>query len=79
LGGACGTSLGYLADRCVVVLRACRMAGAAFVIVVTVKNILHVSAFVVYLARPPSVTLDAALAGGGLNIEATWLALSAFS
>jgi O-antigen ligase len=72
-----GTSLGYVADRRMV-LRACRVAGVAFAIVVTVKNVTHVPAFIAYLARPFGHPDVLSLSGGGLNLEATWLALSSF-
>lgn len=72
-----GSSLGFVADRRVV-LRACRVAGVAFVIAVTMKNILNIPAFIAYLARPLGHPDVPSLAGGGLNIEATWLALASF-
>ena len=70
-----GTSLGYVADRGVV-LRACRIAAVAFAIAVTIKNVTHVAAFIAYLARPIGHPDVPSLAGGGLNIEATWLGLA---
>ena len=72
-----GTGLGYLANRRIV-LRACRMAGVAFAIVVTVKNVAHVPVFIAYFARPFAHPDVPSLAGGGLNLEATWLALASF-
>ena len=72
-----GTSLGYVANRSIV-LRACRVAGVAFAIVVTIKNVTHLPAFIAYLARPFGHPDVLSLAGGGLNLEATWLALSSF-
>ena len=72
-----GTSLGYVANRRIV-LGACRVAGVAFAIAVTVKNVTHVPAFIAYLARPFGHPDVLSLAGGGLNLEATWLALSSF-
>ena len=72
-----GTSLGYVANR-QIVLRACRVAGVAFAIVVTAKNVTHVPVFIAYLARPFAHPDVPSLAGGGLNLEATWLALSSF-
>jgi O-antigen ligase len=71
------TTLGYLSDRGTV-LRAWRVAGVAFVIVVTVKNVTHVPAFIAYLTRPFNHPDVPSLAGGGLNLEATWLALTSF-
>ena len=71
------TSLGYVTSRDTV-LRACRVAGLAFAIAVTLKNVTHVPAFIAYLARPFGHPDVPSLAGGGLNIEATWLALSSF-
>ena len=72
-----GTSLGHITNWRIV-LRACRIAGVAFAIVVTVKNVTHAPAFIAYLARPLGHPDVPSLAGGGLNIEATWLALSSF-
>jgi putative inorganic carbon (hco3(-)) transporter len=72
-----GTSLGRITNRRIV-LRACRLAGVAFAIAVTIKNVTHVPAFIAYLARPFGHPDVPSLAGGGLNIEATWLALSSF-
>ena len=71
------TSLGYLANRRIV-LQAWRMAGVAFFIAVTVKNVTHVPEFIAYLTRPIGHPEVPSLAGGGLNVEATWLALSSF-
>jgi len=72
-----GTSLGYVANR-EIVLRACRAATVAFAIAVTIKNVTYVPAFIAYLARPIGHPEVPSLAGGGLNIEATWLGLSSF-
>ena len=58
------------------VLRACRVASIAFLAIVTAKNVQHASAFVLYLANPLGHPDVPSLAGGGLNLEATWLALS---
>jgi O-antigen ligase len=41
-----------------------------------VKNLQHLPAFVVYLANPFGHPDVPTLSGGGLNLEATWLALS---
>jgi len=71
------TSLGYVANRHIV-LWAWRAAGLAFAIVVTLKNLTHVPAFIAFLARPFGHPEVPSLAGGGLNLEATWLALSSF-
>jgi O-antigen ligase len=59
-----------------VVTRACRVASVAFLLLVTVKNTQHVPAFIAYLASPLGHPAVPTLAGGGLNLEATWLALS---
>ena len=72
-----GTGLGYVADRDIV-LRACRFAAVAFAVAVTIKNVTHVPAFIAFLARPFGHPDVPSLAGGGLNIEASWLALSSF-
>lgn len=71
VGAAIGRTLGPR-----VVLRACRAASLAFLVLVTVKNMQHVSGFVAYLANPIGHPDVPTLAGGGLNLEATWLALS---
>jgi len=71
------TSLGHITNRHVV-LRACRLAGVAFAIAVTIKNATHVPEFIAYLVRPVGHPEVPSLAGGGLNIEATWLGLAAF-
>src|SRR5262249_40044887 len=68
---------GHITNRRIV-LRACRVAGVAFAIAVTIKNVTHVPAFIAYLARPLGHPEVPSLAGGGLKIEATWLALSSF-
>jgi len=72
-----GTSLGYVANRDIV-LRACRVAAVAFAIAVTFKNATHLPAFIAYLTRPIGHPDVPSLSGGGLNIEATWLALGSF-
>ena len=59
-----------------VAIRACRFASVAFLLVVTAKNAMHAPAFLVYLANPFGHPDIPSLAGGGLNLEATWLALS---
>lgn len=59
-----------------VVIRACRLASVAFLVLVTVKNVWHLPAFVAYLANPSGHPDVPSFAGGGLNLEATWLALS---
>lgn len=58
-------------------LRACRLGSAAFLAAVTVKNVLYIQAFVLWLASPLGHPDVPSLAGGGLNLEATWLAVSA--
>jgi O-antigen ligase len=58
------------------VLRACRLAGALFLAVVTVKNAVNVQAFILWLASPLGHPDVPSLAGGGLNLEATWLAVA---
>jgi O-antigen ligase len=70
-----GTQLGRVTDVRAV-LRACRIASVAFLVIVTVKNAQHLPAFIVYLANPLGHPDVPALSGGGLNLEATWLALS---
>ena len=72
-----GTSLGYVANRDIV-LRACRVAAVAFAIAVTFKNATHLPAFIAYLTRPIGHPDVPSLSGGGLNIEATWLGLASF-
>lgn len=69
------TQLGRVTDARTV-LRACRIASVAFLIIVTVKNVQHLPAFVAYLANPFGHPDVPTLSGGGLNLEATWLALS---
>ena len=69
------TQLGRVSDA-PTVLRGCRMASVAFLLIVTVKNLQHLPAFIVYLASPLGHPDVPAFSGGGLNIEATWLALS---
>lgn len=71
VAGAVGRTLGRR-----VVLRACRAASIAFLLLVTVKNMQHVPGFVAYLANPIGHPDVPTLSGGGLNLEATWLALS---
>jgi O-antigen ligase len=61
-----------------VLLRACRLASVVFLALVTAKNAQHVPDFVAYLARPFGHPDVPSLAGGGLNLEATWVALSSF-
>jgi len=75
--GLVATSVGYVANRHIV-LRAWRVAGVAFAIAVTVKNVTHVPEFIAYLARPINHPDVPSLAGGGLNLEAIWLAMSSF-
>src|SRR5829696_7265700 len=65
-----GTELGRVAGRASV-LRACRIASVAFLVLVTVKNVQHVPAFIAYLANPFGHPEVPTLAGGGLNLEAT--------
>ena len=72
-----GASIGRVAGSRVV-LRAARGASVLFLIAVTVKNAQHVPAFISYLARPLGHPEVPSLAGGGLNLEATWLALASF-
>jgi O-antigen ligase len=67
--------VGRAAGRAVV-LRACRVASVAFLVLVTAKNLQHIPAFVMYLASPVGHPDVPTLAGGGLNLEATWLALA---
>ena len=69
------TQLGRVTDARTV-LRGCRIASVAFLIIVTVKNVQHLPAFVAYLANPFGHPDVPTLSGGGLNLEATWLALS---
>jgi len=59
-----------------VVIRACRVASVAFLLLVTAKNTQHIPAFIAYLASPLGHPELPTLSGGGLNLEATWLALS---
>ena len=59
-----------------IVLRACRVASVVFLVIVTAKNAQHAPAFVLYLANPFGHPDVPTLAAGGLNLEATWLALS---
>lgn len=58
------------------ILRACRLAAIGFLAIVTAKNAQHVPEFIAYYARPFGHPDVPSLAGGGLNLEATWLALS---
>jgi O-antigen ligase len=58
------------------VLRACRIASVAFLVIVTAKNVQHAPALLLYLANPFGHPDVPSLAGGGLNLEATWLALT---
>jgi O-antigen ligase len=57
-------------------LRACRIGSAVFLTAVMIKNALHAQAFVLWLASPLGHPDVPSLAGGGLNLEATWLAVS---
>jgi len=59
------------------VLRGCRVASVAFLLLVTAKNAQQVPDFVAFLVSPAGHPNVPTLAGGGLNLEATWLALSA--
>jgi len=59
-----------------VVLRACRAASVAFLLIITMKNAQHIPAFVAHLASPSGHPDVPSLSAGGLNIEATWLGLS---
>jgi O-antigen ligase len=59
-----------------VVLRACRIGSVMFLVAVTAKNTQHVPAFVAFLVSPLGHPDVPSLAGGGLNLEATWLALA---
>ena len=70
-----GSQLGRVADRRSV-LRACRIGSVAFLVLVTAKNVQHLPAFIMYLANPLGHPDVPALSGGGLNLEATWVALS---
>ena len=58
------------------VLRACRVASVAFLVIVTAKNVQNAPALLLYLANPFGHPDVPSLAGGGLNLEATWLALT---
>ena len=62
-----------------VVLRACRAASVAFLLIITMKNAQHIPAFVAHLASPSGHPDVPSLSAGGLNIEATWLGLSSIS
>jgi O-antigen ligase len=73
--GLIATQLGRVSDARTVV-RGCRIASVAFLIIVTVKNLQHLPAFVAFLASPLGHPDVPSLSGGGLNLEATWLALS---
>ena len=70
-----GASIGRIAGPGTV-LRAARAASVVFLIAVTIKNAQHVPDFIAYLARPFGHPDVPSLAGGGLNLEATWLALA---
>jgi O-antigen ligase len=72
-----GASIGRVVGERLI-LRAARVASVVFLIAVTVKNAQHVPAFISYLARPFGHPEVPSLAGGGLNLEATWLALASF-
>ena len=69
------TQLGRVTDARTVLL-GCRIASVAFLIIVTVKNLQHLPALVAFLANPLGHPDVPTLSGGGLNLEATWLALS---
>ena len=58
------------------VLRACRIGSVMFLVAVTAKNAQHVPAFLAFLVSPSGHPDVPSLAGGGLNLEATWLALA---
>ena len=60
-----------------IVLRACRIGSVMFLVAVTAKNAGNVPAFLAFLFSPLGHPDVPSLAGGGLNLEATWLALSA--
>ena len=60
-----------------IVLRACRIGSVMFLVAVTAKNAGNVPAFLAFLVSPLGHPDVPSLAGGGLNLEATWLALSA--
>ena len=70
-----GASIGRIAGPGTV-LRAARAASVVFLIAVTIKNAQHVPDFIAYLARPFGHPEGPSLAGGGLNLEATLLALA---
>lgn len=59
-----------------IVLAGCRLASVAFLALVTAKNAGHVAGFAAFLVAPTGHPDVPSLAGGGLNVEATWLALS---
>ena len=68
------TQIGRVTDP-PTVLRACRIASVAFLVIVTAKNVQHLPAFILYLANPVGHPDVPTLSGGGLNLEATWLGL----
>jgi len=72
-----GASIGRVVGERLI-LRAARVAGVVFLIAVTLKNAQYVPAFISYLARPFGHPEVPSLAGGGLNLEASWLALASF-
>jgi O-antigen ligase len=72
-----GASIGRVVGERLI-LQAARAAGVVFLIAVTVKNAQYVPAFISYLARPFGHPEVPSLAGGGLNLEASWLALASF-
>jgi len=72
-----GASIGRVVGERLI-LRAARVAGVVFLIAVTLKNAQYVPAFISYLARPLGHPEVPSLAGGGLNLEASWLALASF-
>lgn len=72
-----GASIGRVVGERLI-LHAARAASVVFLIAVTVKNAQYVPAFISHLARPFGHPEVPSLAGGGLNLEATWLALASF-
>jgi O-antigen ligase len=72
-----GASIGRVVGERLI-LQAARAAGVVFLIAVTVKNAQYVPAFISYIARPFGHPEVPSLAGGGLNLEASWLALASF-
>ena len=72
-----GASIGRVVGERLI-LQAARAASVIFLLAVTVKNAQHVPAFISYLARPFGHPEVPSFAGGGLNLEASWLALASF-